>query len=244
MGFFPNPLTITRLLKKYKIDPLSGCWEFKKYTRRDGYAVFHIGPKSYKAHRVMFEVFVRELEPGEDVHHTCHNRKCGNPFHLEAGTEAENLLDAEKHRWIETQLVGGPWDGAIRSINPSHPEEHLVIKDRDGLHTYTLLENEYSYAGVRKVKSRKAVRVVRGTSVKHSALVKKRRQERREREAAEPKLYDSVKENELCHESQPSSVRSAVKKETISTRRSTTTKHISSSSATPRTGKLSKPKAA
>jgi hypothetical protein len=50
--------------------------------------------KNHRAHRFIFELVVRSLEPGEIVLHSCDNTKCVKLEHLRGGTPLENMHDA------------------------------------------------------------------------------------------------------------------------------------------------------
>lgn len=43
------------------------------------------------AHRFAYEHFVGEIAEGDQIDHTCRNKKCCNPNHLEAVSGYENM---------------------------------------------------------------------------------------------------------------------------------------------------------
>jgi hypothetical protein len=53
-------------------------------------------------YRITYRLYYGSLEPGVPVMHLCHVPLCINPFHLRAGSNSENMQDAEtrsKGRW-------------------------------------------------------------------------------------------------------------------------------------------------
>jgi hypothetical protein len=60
-------------------------------------------------HRVSYEAFVGPIPDGFVIDHLCRNRRCVNPAHLEAVTQAEN---ARRRGWKRTIcLRGHPFEG-------------------------------------------------------------------------------------------------------------------------------------
>lgn len=87
----------TRLLKFVdKRD--DGCWWWTGCvtggnSAGDGYGSFHFAnrqPRSQRAHRVAYELFVGPIPEGLQLDHLCRNKLCVNPAHLEPVTAAEN----------------------------------------------------------------------------------------------------------------------------------------------------------
>jgi hypothetical protein len=63
----------------YTVDPQTGCWNWNRRLTDDGYGSW----KGTTAHRVMYERKYGPIPPGHDGHHTCENRRCVNPDHIE-----------------------------------------------------------------------------------------------------------------------------------------------------------------
>ncbi len=63
------------------------CWIWQLFVKPNGYG--QIGRNGY-AHRASYEVFVGAIPEGLEIDHTCGNKRCVNPEHLEAVTHGEN----------------------------------------------------------------------------------------------------------------------------------------------------------
>lgn len=67
------------------------CWEWIGAKNENGYGYFRINTVLRRAHRIIYEYFYDELDHTLEIHHTCNNRKCVNPIHLEQITHNENI---------------------------------------------------------------------------------------------------------------------------------------------------------
>lgn len=85
--------SIIRFNSKYKINTVSGCWEWQHGIRGSlGYGAFWFNGKQHNAHRFSYEIFKGKIPENLVIDHLCKNPKCVNPNHLEVVTTKENLL--------------------------------------------------------------------------------------------------------------------------------------------------------
>lgn len=91
-------------MRIYKTKPLierltfvetpNSCWEFTGCLNRGGYGKVRDKYRSLMAHRAAAHVWLGfDLDVKKVVMHTCDNRKCINPAHLQIGTALENVRD-------------------------------------------------------------------------------------------------------------------------------------------------------
>ncbi len=79
-----------------KISPQKdGCHLWTSTTLANGYGVFGVNYKNYKAHRIAFVIAGGEIPDGMIVRHTCDVKKCVNPAHLLIGTHQDNIRDRD-----------------------------------------------------------------------------------------------------------------------------------------------------
>lgn len=76
-----------------------GCWEWLGYKGR-GYGQFSIRvgfkkQKTFKSHRIAFQLSGEELLYGYTINHLCRNRSCVNPFHLRQISFVDNIMCGE-----------------------------------------------------------------------------------------------------------------------------------------------------
>lgn len=80
------------------IDPVSDCWLWTKRVTDNGYGQSGNGKLAKKhatlvAHKLSYLAFGGVIPDGMLLRHTCRNRHCCNPKHLEVGTHQDNMDD-------------------------------------------------------------------------------------------------------------------------------------------------------
>lgn len=68
------------------------CWNWLDRLDKGGYGMLKSTKHSNRAHRAMYELYVKPIKPDWQIDHLCRNRRCVNPKHLEQVTARVNWL--------------------------------------------------------------------------------------------------------------------------------------------------------
>lgn len=86
--------TIAEKLSFYARPGENGCINFSGIKDPCGYGKVHYKGRVHGAHRLaLMEKLGRDIAPGMEAIHSCHNRACINHDHLREGTHQENMTD-------------------------------------------------------------------------------------------------------------------------------------------------------
>lgn len=91
----PHPIE-GQAMKRFwaKVDERSPeeCWPWLDTISNRGYGRFYLDSLTYvSAHVYMYELVVEPIPFGTEIDHTCKNKWCVNPYHLEVVTHRENM---------------------------------------------------------------------------------------------------------------------------------------------------------
>lgn len=85
------------------------CWLWLDALDRDGYGTFFFRRLNRRAHRVAWFMRNGDLKEGLVINHTCRNRHCVNPQHLQAISVTENVMrDSTSAPYLNSQKTHCP----------------------------------------------------------------------------------------------------------------------------------------
>jgi len=74
-----------------KVEVTDSCWNWKGAIVH-GYGEFYLKGERYYAHRIAYVLGREPIPPNKEIHHTCENRSCVNPSHMELLTKGQHTL--------------------------------------------------------------------------------------------------------------------------------------------------------
>ena len=117
-----------KILSKHRSND-QGCW-LNENTDVKRYSMMYVDGRQRYKHIVAYELFIGPVVDGQELHHTCENKACFNPWHLEP-------LTRKKHRATYQQRThcpkGHPFTPENRYERPGRPgktECYACIKER------------------------------------------------------------------------------------------------------------------
>lgn len=119
----------------------NGCWVWTGHVTPNGYGQVGMGRRLALVHRLMLELWEgAPLPEGCDVDHTCRNRACANPVHLEAVSRKENIRRGlngvlkthckHGHPWVEENIIVRK--NGERECRPCRDAYQKARRDRNG----------------------------------------------------------------------------------------------------------------
>ena len=103
----------TKLWNKIKLD--GECWIWQEGLDKDGYPNYiRFGGKRYRPHRLVYELYIGELDLNLTIDHLCRNKICIRPEHLEQVSAKVNGLRGNTYQGINSRKIhctqGHPYD--------------------------------------------------------------------------------------------------------------------------------------
>ena len=99
-----------------------------------GYGRILIRGTLWQVHRMVYELFVGPVPPGCVLHHTCCNKCCCNPAHLEPVSHTENVLRGLPHSTVlknRTQCAKGHALDGVRKRWNGRPYRYCLTCQRN-----------------------------------------------------------------------------------------------------------------
>ncbi len=84
---------------RYKINPKTNCYEWLEEILPNKYPQIKFDGRVCDAHVFIAALFIRTLRVGDRVTHSCNNKKCINPEHINVVPLEENIV----YCWDDTE---------------------------------------------------------------------------------------------------------------------------------------------
>ena len=91
---------------KIEIKNTEDCWNWLAGLFSSGYGSFTADHKTYRTHRVAWELTNGPITEDRLILHKCDNKKCCNPNHLYCGTYGDNQHDRNERHPISASSSG------------------------------------------------------------------------------------------------------------------------------------------
>lgn len=85
------------------------CWEWQDVRNKGGYGLFTVNYRPLQATRVSYLLSYGQDPLNMVVRHKCDNPPCVNPWHLELGSQKENMQDAV----LRGRIANGSRNGSV-----------------------------------------------------------------------------------------------------------------------------------
>jgi HNH endonuclease len=119
----------------------SGCWIWTSTLNDKGYGTcWQVTPaagKSAKAHRVSYELIFGKIDKSLELDHSCRNRACVNPWHLEPVSHLLNMRRGANVKLADDEVA------CIRSS--TDPRRALAERFNISIHTIKAIRNKPHY---------------------------------------------------------------------------------------------------
>ena len=95
-----------RIKAKTNVDKSTGCHITSfALNRKNGYPRMTVNYSSLLVHRLAYQLWVSEIQDHEVIHHTCGNRQCINPRHLQATGSHENQAEMRERHGYQRRIA-------------------------------------------------------------------------------------------------------------------------------------------
>lgn len=99
-----------------KVSKTAECWVWLAAKTPAGYGRFRFNGKAGYAHRYSLSL-IEELNPELEVDHSCRNRSCVNPTHLNQVTHSQNISTRLRPKKKSLKLPAVCKRGHVKSID-------------------------------------------------------------------------------------------------------------------------------
>lgn len=82
---------IQMLWARIEVRGAGECWPWRGYVKPNGYGSLNYHGKVHNAHRLTYEALIGPVPAGLVIDHTCENKQCCNPAHLQVTGQSANI---------------------------------------------------------------------------------------------------------------------------------------------------------